>query len=184
MTLILSPPYLKTIVMLQSFLSIQHTQKKVPQILNTKHIIIKQITMLLRDSQNNLSEAWDINSFFKTNPPPWSKRSKGVFGSRTKWNGMSWFHSTGMGRFRSYVWLWVLDRMGWLRSGVWFGSWNGIIFSNRMNNFNSLYFQQQSIQVLRNIWILFATPTIYRYTQAYIEHKFTLIFYLTRHIYR
>jgi hypothetical protein len=57
MTLILSPPYLKTIINVQSFLSIQHTQKKVSQILNTKHIIIKQITMLLRDSQNNLSEA-------------------------------------------------------------------------------------------------------------------------------
>jgi len=56
MTLILSPPYLKTIIMLQSFFSIQHTQKKVSQILNTKHIVIKQITMLLRDSQNNLSE--------------------------------------------------------------------------------------------------------------------------------
>ena len=65
MTLILSLPYLKTIIMLQSFLSIQHTQKKVSQILNTKHIIIKQITMLLRDSQNNLSEAWEINSFYK-----------------------------------------------------------------------------------------------------------------------
>ena len=57
MTLILSPPYLKTIIMLQCFLSIQHAQKKVSQILNTKRIIIKQITMLLRDSQNNLSEA-------------------------------------------------------------------------------------------------------------------------------
>ena len=57
MTLILSPPYLKTIIILQYFLSIQQTQKKVSQILNTKHIIIKQITMLLRDSQNNLSEA-------------------------------------------------------------------------------------------------------------------------------
>ena len=58
MTLILSPPYLKTIIMLQSFLSIQHTHKKVLLlILNTKHVIIKQITMLLRDSQNNLSEA-------------------------------------------------------------------------------------------------------------------------------
>ena len=67
MTLILSPPYLKTIIMLQSFLSIQHTQKKVSQILNTKHIIIKRITMLLRYSKNNLSEAWEINSFFKTN---------------------------------------------------------------------------------------------------------------------
>ena len=57
MTLILSPPYLKRIIMFQSFLSIQHTQKEVSQILNTKHIIINQITMLLRDSQNNLSEA-------------------------------------------------------------------------------------------------------------------------------
>ena len=56
-TMILPPLYLKTIIMLQYFLSIQHTQKKVSQILNTKHIIIKQITMLLRDSQNNLSEA-------------------------------------------------------------------------------------------------------------------------------
>ena len=57
MTLILLPPYLKTIIKHPTFLSIQHTQKKVSQILNTKHIIIKQITMLLRDSQNNLSEA-------------------------------------------------------------------------------------------------------------------------------
>ena len=56
-TLILSPPYLKTIIKHQTFLSIQRTQKKVLQILNTKHIIIKQITMLLRESQNNLSEA-------------------------------------------------------------------------------------------------------------------------------
>ena len=56
MTLILSPPYLKTIIMRQYFLSIQHTQKKVSQILKTNHIIIKQITMVLRDSQNNLSE--------------------------------------------------------------------------------------------------------------------------------
>ena len=57
MALILSPPYLKTIIMLQYFLSIQHIQKKVSQILITKNIIIKQITKLLRDSQNNLSEA-------------------------------------------------------------------------------------------------------------------------------
>ena len=49
--------------MLQSFPSIQCTQKKVSQILNTKHIIIKQITMLLRDSQNNLSEGRE--NFFK-----------------------------------------------------------------------------------------------------------------------
>ena len=57
MTLILLPPYLTTIINHPTFLSIQRTQKKVLQILNTKHIIIKQITMLLRDSQINLSEA-------------------------------------------------------------------------------------------------------------------------------
>ena len=57
MTLISPYSYLKTIIKYQTSHSIQHTQKKVSQILNTKHIIIKQITMLLRDSQNNLSEA-------------------------------------------------------------------------------------------------------------------------------
>ena len=57
MTLISPSPYLKTIIKYQTSHSIQHTQKKVSQILNTKHIIIKQITMLLGDSQNNLSEA-------------------------------------------------------------------------------------------------------------------------------
>ena len=61
--MILSPPYLKTIIKHQTYLSIQHTQKKVSKILNTKHIIIRQITMLLRYSQINLSEARD--NFFK-----------------------------------------------------------------------------------------------------------------------
>ena len=56
-TLVLSPPYLKTIIKHQTYLSIQRTKKKVSHILNTKYINIKQITMLLRDSQNNLSEA-------------------------------------------------------------------------------------------------------------------------------
>ena len=58
-TTLISPSlYLKTIIKHQTFLNIQRTQKKVLQILNTNHIIIiKQITMLLRDSQNNLSEA-------------------------------------------------------------------------------------------------------------------------------
>ena len=65
MTLISPSSYLKTIIKHPTFLSIQRTQKKVLQILNTNHIIIKQITMLLIDSQNNLSEAWEINSFFK-----------------------------------------------------------------------------------------------------------------------
>ena len=94
-TLILSPPYLKTIIKHQTYFSIQRTQKKVSQILNTKDIIIKQITMLLRDSQNNLSEAWEINSFFKTNPPPcskrskWSTRAKIITLKRYKWSTMS-----------------------------------------------------------------------------------------------
>ena len=57
MTFILLPPYLKTIIKHKTYLSIQCTQKKVSEILNTKHIIIKKMTMLLRDSQNNLSEA-------------------------------------------------------------------------------------------------------------------------------
>src|SRR3954465_769123 len=39
--------YLKTIIKHPSFLSIERTQKEVSQILNTKHIIIKQFTMLL-----------------------------------------------------------------------------------------------------------------------------------------
>ena len=51
MTLILLPPYLKTIIKHPTFLSIQHTQKKASQILNTKHVVIKQITMLLRLSK-------------------------------------------------------------------------------------------------------------------------------------
>ena len=46
-TLILSPPYLKTIIKHQTYLSIQHTQKKLSHILNTKYINIKQSTMLL-----------------------------------------------------------------------------------------------------------------------------------------
>ena len=47
MTMILLPPYLKTIIKHQTFLSIQRTQKKVSHILNTKYINIKQITVLL-----------------------------------------------------------------------------------------------------------------------------------------
>ena len=50
MTLISPSSYLKTIIKHQTFLSIQRTQKKVLQILNTKLIIIiiKQITMLFK----------------------------------------------------------------------------------------------------------------------------------------
>ena len=47
-TMILSPPYLKTIIKHQTYLSIQFTQKKVSHIFNTKYINIKQITMLLK----------------------------------------------------------------------------------------------------------------------------------------
>ena len=58
MTLISPPPYLKTIIKYQTYHNILHTHKEVLLlILYTNHIIIKKITMLLRDSQNNLSEA-------------------------------------------------------------------------------------------------------------------------------
>ena len=42
-TLISPSSYLKTIIKHQTFLSIQRTQKKVLQILNTKHIIILRV---------------------------------------------------------------------------------------------------------------------------------------------
>ena len=32
--------------------------------------------VVLKDSQNNISEAWEINSFYKTNPPTCSNRYK------------------------------------------------------------------------------------------------------------
>ena len=51
MTLILLPPYLKTIIKHQTYLSIQFTQKKVSHVQNTKYINIKQITMLLTTLQ-------------------------------------------------------------------------------------------------------------------------------------
>ena len=57
MTLISPPLYRKTTAGNQTYLSIHITQNKVSHILNTKYINIKQITMLLRDSQINLSEA-------------------------------------------------------------------------------------------------------------------------------
>ena len=31
---------------------------------------------VLKDSQNNISEAWEINNFYKIKPPPCSKRYK------------------------------------------------------------------------------------------------------------
>ena len=49
----------------------------------------------INDSQNNLSEAWEINSFFKTNPPlcskiyKWSTRAKIITLKRYKWSTMS-----------------------------------------------------------------------------------------------
>ena len=48
-----------------------------------------------------------------------TKAYKGVFGCGTKWNGMSWFHSTRMGRFRLCVCLSTVDGMEWLHFGVW-----------------------------------------------------------------
>jgi hypothetical protein len=44
--------------------------------------------------------------------------TKGVFGSRTKWNVMSWFHSERMGWFHSYVQFELEHGMGWFRSCI------------------------------------------------------------------
>jgi hypothetical protein len=44
--------------------------------------------------------------------------TKGVFGSRTKWNVMSWFHSKRMGWFHSCVQFELEHGMGWFRSCV------------------------------------------------------------------
>jgi hypothetical protein len=60
----------------------------------------------------------------------WSQISdhalKGVFGSRTKWNGMSWFRSRGMEWFRS-------RGMEWFRSCVRLG------LKNRMERFYHVF---------------------------------------------
>ena len=43
----------------------------------------------INNSQNNLSEAWEINSFFKTNPPPCSKGYK--WSTRAKIIKLKWY---------------------------------------------------------------------------------------------
>ena len=50
---------------------------------------------MLFKTKNNLSEAWEINSFYKTNPPPcskrykWSTRAKLYNSKRYKWSTWS-----------------------------------------------------------------------------------------------
>ena len=86
MTLISLPPYLKTIIKYQIDHSIQFTSMIVfiIPILNAHHIRTNFITKanyhaVLKDSQNNISEAWDIHNFYKIKPPPCSKK-------RYKWS--------------------------------------------------------------------------------------------------
>jgi hypothetical protein len=52
--------------------------------------------------------------------------SRGVFSLGTKWNGMSWFHSTGMGWFRSCVWLGQKMYNGMVPSYVQLGQKSGM----------------------------------------------------------
>ena len=40
---------------------------------------------VLKDSQNNISEAWEINYFYKIKPPPCSKRYKWSTTTKTIW---------------------------------------------------------------------------------------------------
>ena len=80
MTLILLPPYLKTIIKNQTSHSNQCTLLKVfiIPILGAYNIRINFITKenyhaVLKDSQNNISEAREFNDIYKRNPPPCSK---------------------------------------------------------------------------------------------------------------
>ena len=41
--------------------------------IRTNFIAKENYHAVLKDSQNNISEAWENNSFYKTNPPPCSK---------------------------------------------------------------------------------------------------------------
>ena len=81
MNLISPSSYLKTIIKHQTSHSIQCTYMKVFVIhmLNAHHIRTNFITKanyhaVLKDSQNNISEAREINNFYKIKPPPCSKK--------------------------------------------------------------------------------------------------------------
>ena len=83
MTLISPPPYLKTITKYQIDHSIQFTSYDsfyytqlgcLP--FQDQFYNHRKYHAVLRDSQNNISEAWEINNFFKIKPPPCSKRYK------------------------------------------------------------------------------------------------------------
>ena len=41
--------------------------------------------MLFRDSQNNISEAWEFNNFYKIKPPPCSNISEALEHSNKSW---------------------------------------------------------------------------------------------------
>ena len=82
-TLILPSLYLKTIIKYQTSHSIQCTfyESFYIPILDAYHIRTNFIAKanyhaVQKDSQNNISEALEINNFYKIKPPPCSKRYK------------------------------------------------------------------------------------------------------------
>ena len=83
MTLISPPLYLKTIIKHQINHSIQftfydsfyYTQLGCPSFKDQFYNHSKYHAVL-EDSQNDISEAWEINNFYKIKPPPCSKRYK------------------------------------------------------------------------------------------------------------
>ena len=69
-------------------------------LLDAYHIRTKFITKVnyhavLKDSQNNISEAWETSNFYKIKPPPyskrykWSTRAKTIKLKRYKWSTYS-----------------------------------------------------------------------------------------------
>ena len=80
-TLISPSSYLKIIIRNQTSHSIQCTLYESLSLLDAHHIRTKFITkanyhVVLKDSQNNISEAWEFIYFFKIKPPSCSKRYK------------------------------------------------------------------------------------------------------------
>ena len=83
MTLISPSSYLKTIIKNQTSHNIQCTlyDSFIIPILDAHHFRTKILTKanyhaVIKDSQNNISEAWEINNFYKIKPPLCTKRYK------------------------------------------------------------------------------------------------------------
>ena len=123
-TLISPSSYLKTIIKYQTSHSIQCTlyESFIIPILDAHHIRTNLITkanclVVLKDSQNNISEAWEINNFYKINHHralkryKWSDKAK-LSSSKDiseaqrvfrKWRFSMW-RETGNPNFKWYKW--------------------------------------------------------------------------------